>query len=322
MKAIVRSRYGSADVLRFTDVPDPVPGDGEVLVRVRATSINTADLDNLRGKPAVSRLMTGLTKPKSPTLGLDVAGEVVEVGPGVTTLQPGDRVWGDVYGRFGAFAEYVSAPARVFSRFPDELDFETAATAPHSAVLALQALDGKGRIEPGSRVLVNGAGGCVGPFAIQLAKAFGAEVTGVDHTDKLELMTRAGADHVVDYTRTDITRSGERYDLIVDIAATRSVFRFRRPLRRHGAYVLIAATMAGFVQAAVGGALVSALGTKRMGVFGWAPSKAEDLATLGTMMIAGEVRPIIDRAYTLESVPEAIGYLASGRARGKLLVRV
>jgi NADPH:quinone reductase-like Zn-dependent oxidoreductase len=322
MQAIVRERYGSDEVLRFADVSEPVPGEGEVLVKVRTTSINTADLDQLRGRPLISRLMLGLTKPRSPGLGLDVVGEVVEVGPDVTTLQAGDRVWGDVFGHAGAFAEYVSAPARILSQLPEGLDMATAATVPHSAVLALQALDGKGRIRPGSRVLINGAGGCVGPFAIQLAKAFGAEVTGVDHTEKLAFMRRAGADHVVDYTQTDVTRSAQRYDLVVDIAATRSVLRFRRVLRRGGAYVLVAATIGGFVQAATVGALISVLGSRRMGVFGWTPSKGEDLATLGRMLIEGTLIPIVDRTYPLESVPDALAYLASGRARGKLLVEV
>jgi NADPH:quinone reductase-like Zn-dependent oxidoreductase len=252
---------------------------------------------------------------------LDVAGRVTAVGPEVTELRPGDEVWGDLFDvGHGSFAEYVCAPEGAFAPKPVSASFEEAATVPHSGVLALQGLSGKGPILPGQKVLINGAGGCVGPFAVQIAKSFGAEVTGVDHTRRLEMLRAIGADHVIDYTSEDLTENGLRYDLILDIAATRSILDFRSSLSPEGRYVLVARSLAGFFQALLLGAWISSKGSKRMGVFTWVPNRREDLELLSELLDAGKIQPLIDRRYGLEEVPLAFRYLEEGRAQGKLVV--
>jgi NADPH:quinone reductase-like Zn-dependent oxidoreductase len=323
MQAIVRERYGSPDDLELAEVDRPVPGDGEALVSVHAASLNTADLDYLRGFPLVGRLFTGLRRPRGRSLGMDMAGSVVEVGEGVTGLSPGDEVWADLgYAGFGAFAEYVSAPARALHHKPAGLSYEEAATFPHSAILALQGLRGRGPVRQGERVLVNGGGGCVGPFAIQIAKALGAEVTGVDTAEKADLMIKAGADHVIDYTRADFTNNRQQYDLILDIASNRSVLRFRRSLARDGRYVLIARSMGRFVETALVGAVLSLTGSRKMGVFTWKPNNGEDLRFLQRLLEEGRIKPLIDRRFGLGEVAEALRYLEQGRARGKVVIAV
>lgn len=321
MKAIVRDRYGSVEVLRLEEVPTPIPGEDEVLVRVHAASVNTADLDHLLGRPRVARLGTGLLRPRWRVPGLDMAGVVESVGAMVTRLRPGDEVWADMFSHgHGAFAEYVCAPEEAFTPKPGGIGFAQAATVPHSASLALQALRSKAPIEPGQRLLVNGGGGCVGPFAIQIAKTSGAEVTGVDHGTKFDLMKAAGADHLVDYTMEDVTRSERRFDFIVDIAADRSVFPFKRILDQRGSYVQIARSVGGFFQAALFGAMFG--GTRRMGVFMWVPNSADDLAELGRLLEEGRVTPVIDRTYPLVDVPAAMRRLADGQARGKIVITI
>lgn len=323
MKAIVQESYGSPDVLELREIDQPVPGPREVLVKVRAASVNTADLDHLRGRSIGERLAFGFSKPTHSVPGLDLAGEVVAIGEDVTRLQPGDQVWADLsVSGFGAFAEYVCAAEKVFAPKPPSLTFEEAATVPHSAVLALQGLTGKGPIQPGQRVLVNGAGGCVGPFAVQIAKSFGADVTAVDHAGKLDLPRSLGADHVIDYTQEEFTRNGQRYDLILDIAARRSVLHYRRSLAPGGRYVLIARSLGGFFQAALLGALISVGGSKRMGVFMWNPGRREDLDSLTRLLDAGRIKPLIDRRYGLSQVPGALRYVEEGRARGKVVIMV
>lgn len=321
MRAIVKDRYGPPDVLYVDELDVPIPGDDQVLVKVQAASLNTADSDHLRGLPPIARLGTGLRRPKSRRIGLDVAGRVEAVGRAVTGLRPGDEVWADLFEvGHGSFAEYVCAPAAAFSPKPVTATFEVAATVPHSGVLALQGLRGKGPVEAGQKVLINGAGGCVGPFAVQIARSFGAEVTAVDHTEKLDLLRAVGADHVVDYTQEDFTENGHRYDLILDIAATRSILRFRRSLSPDGRYVLIARSLAGFFGALVLGAWISLTGRKRMGTFMWRPNHRNDLDLLRDLLDSGRVRPLIDRRYRLEDVPDALRYLEAGQARGKLIV--
>jgi len=246
---------------------------------------------------------------------------VVAVGENVARLRAGDQVWADLsVSGFGAFAQYVCAAEKVFTPKPAALSFDQAATVPHSAILALQGLTGKGPIQPGQKVLINGAGGCVGPFAVQIAKSFGAEVTGVDHTGKLDMMRSIGADHVIDYSRVDFTRNGHRYDLILDVAARHPVLHYRRSLAPRGRYVLVARSLTGFFQAMLIGALISMGGSKRMGIFMWSPNRREDLEFLGGLLEAGRIRPIIDRHYRLDQVPEALEYLRRGRARGKLVI--
>lgn len=323
MKAIVRDEYGPPGVLRFEDVAKPVPGDGEVLVRVHAASLNTADLDLLRGRPVLARIGIGLLRPKHRMLGLDLAGRVEATGKDVTSLQPGEDVWADLFSfGHGAFSEFVCASENAFSPKPPSLTFEAAATVPHSAVLALQGLRGKGEIQPGQRVLIIGAGGCVGPFAIQIAKAFGAEVTGVDHTGKLDLMRSAGADYVIDFTREDFTRNGAKYDLILDIVDQHSVLHYRRSLSPRGRYVLIARNLSGFFQAFFLGGWISLTGSKRMGIFMWNPNKKQDLEFLNDLLERGLIKPLIDRTFELSEVSEALHYLEDGRARGKVIIQL
>lgn len=299
----------------------PDPADDQVLVEVRASSVNTADLDVLRGVPRATRMAMGWSRPRSPSLGIDVAGEVVKAGSGVTRFRPGDEVWGDLFDSgLGAFAEYVSVPERSLAPKPPALSFEQAATIPHSGLLAYQALKSRGLPRPGQKVLVNGAGGCVGPFAIQIAKANGAEVTGVDHTDKLDFMRSVGADHVIDYTTEDYTKSGRRYDLVVDVAVNRSVFAVRRVLEPAGAYVQVARNLSGFLSAAVLGALLSLGSERSLGVFNWVAGKEEDLLSVSDLIQEGKMTPVIDRTYRLIEVSEALRYHAEERARGKLLI--
>lgn len=320
MKAILKDSYGSPDVLILAEVDKPEPVGDQVLVRVEAASLNTADLDILRGFPRAVRVGVGWRAPKYHGVGLDVAGRVEAVGPDVTGFQPGDEVWADLYQYgHGAFTEYVCLPEGAFTAKPAGITFEQAATVPHSGLLAIQALTSRGPIR-GQEVLINGAGGCVGPFAIQIARAMGAAVTGVDHTDKLEVMRRAGADRVADYTKEDVTRDRARYDLIVDIAATRSPLRFLPALAPGGRYVLIARTIGGFIRAATVDALVARAVGKRIGVFNWVPSRRQDLDTIGRLIAQGKVSPLIDRSYSLVEVPEAFRRLEAGLLRGKAVV--
>ena len=321
MKAVIKDRYGQPDVLRLTEVGKPVVGSGDALVRVHAASLNTADSDHLWGRPRLARIGTGLRRPATGRVGLDVAGTVEDVGRGVTGLRPGDEVWADLFTHgHGSLAEYVLAPAQAFAPKPAGSTFEEAATVPHSGILALQGLRAGGAISTGDSVLVNGAGGCVGPFAVQIAKAFGAEVTAVDHRGKLDMLRKLGADHVVDYTREDVTARGRRYDLILDIAANRSVLRYRRCLHPEGRYVLIARTLSGFFEAALVGGVITLTSSKRMGVFMWRPNERADLDALADLLDKRLVTPRIDRRFRLEDAAEAFRYLQGGHARGKVIV--
>lgn len=321
MKAIVRDRYGSTDVLKLEDIDQPTPGDHEVLVKVRAASINTADIDQLTGSPRAGRLFTGIRHPRSRRLGLDMAGEVEAVGAGVSRFAPGDAVWADMFpSGMGAFAEYVCAPEKAFHRKPDGLSFERAAAVPHSGLLALQALGARGGVRSGDRVLINGAGGCVGPFAVQIAKARGAVVTGVDQGDKLDMVLSLGADRVIDYTREDFAKRGIRYDFILDIAARRTLLTHWRALEPGGTYVQVSRTLGGFMRAAIFGGMVGLGSGRSMGVFRWEPNRKEDLDRLAGMIARGEVTPLVDRQYSLEGVAEAMRRQGEGRARGKLII--
>ena len=323
MRAIVREEYGSPDVLELKEIEKPVPRDGEVLIKVHAASVNTADLDYLRGRPAAARVASGIRRPRGDRIGLDVAGRVEAVGRNATALRVGEDVWADLFdfGQ-GAFAEYVCVSAEAFAPMPSGVTFEQAATVPHSGVLALQGLLGFGEINPGETVLINGAGGCVGPFAIQLAKSFGTEVTGVDHGGKFDLMRAAGADHLVDYTNEDFTTNGRRYDLILDIVDDHSVLHYRQSLAPGGRYVLIARRLTGFAQAFLVGAGVSITSNKRMGTFMWRANRRADLDLIKTLLENGKVEPIIDRRFQLSEVPDALRYQEDGHARGKVVITV
>ena len=320
MKAVRRHSYGPPDVLEVVDVDTPEPIADQVLVRVAAASLNTADLDLLLGVPRAGRMLGGWRRPKSPRVGVDVVGRVEAVGPETKILSVGDEVWADLfqYGG-GAFAEYVCLPERAFTQKPVGLGTEVAATVPHSGLLALQAVSAAGQMAD-KKVLINGAGGCVGPFAIQIAKARGATVTGVDHTGKLDLIREAGADEVVDYTLQDVTRGADRFDVVVDIAATRSPLRFLPILTPRGRYVQVARSLTGFIGTATIGAFVAKLAGKKIGNFNWAPSQESDLKAMAELIESGQVQPLIHRRYSLDDVPAAYQDLVDGALRGKAII--
>ncbi len=318
MRAIVHYEYGSPDVLKCEEVPKPFAGDDEVLVRVRAASVNPADWHTLRADPFLIRLMgDGFRKPKNKLLGIDVAGEVEAVGRNVKEFQPGDAVFG---ASKSAFAEYVCAREDRLVLKPTGTTFEEAAAVPVAAISALQGLRDKGRIQRGQKVLINGASGGVGTFAVQIAKAFEADVTGVCSTRNLDMVRSIGADHVIDYTREDFTKNGARYDLILDAAAYRSISDYRRALSPKGVYVLIGGSVARLFQVLLLGPWFSMTGSK-MG-FMMARITKEDLVFLKELLEAGKVVPVIDRRYPLSEVADALRYLEEGHARGKVVITV
>ncbi|MFN2484161.1 MAG: NAD(P)-dependent alcohol dehydrogenase [Candidatus Limnocylindria bacterium] len=324
VKAIVRSEYGTPDILRLEEIPTPEPGDGEVLVRIRASSVNRTDLESLAGRPLVYRAFMGLRRPRNGRLGLDAAGEVEAVGPGVERFKPGDKVFADLlYHGMCAFAEYACAREKAWRPIPDGVDFETAATLPASAVLALQGLGGRDGVRAGERVLIIGASGSVGIFAVQLAKAAGAHVTGVSSAGKFDLVRSIGADDVIDYARENYTRGDRRYDRILDAVAMHSVFSVRRALTAGGVYGAHGGrSSGGLLQAMALGPLLSVGRKRRIGVVMGRPNDAADLATVGEMVRAGTLVPLIDRTFTLAGVPEALRIYAAGEARGKLVIRI
>jgi NADPH:quinone reductase-like Zn-dependent oxidoreductase len=319
MKAIVSTRYGSPDVMRLQEVDKPEVTDDGVLVRVRATSVNPHDWHSLRGEPYIMRLGEGLRRPKRTVLGIDAAGVVEAVGKNVTDLQAGDEVFGV---RSGAFAEYVSG--RNFVPKPVGLTFEQAAAVPVAGLTALQGLRDKGAVQPGQRVLIYGAGGGVGSFAVQIAKAFGADVTGVTSTDNVEMVRSIGADQVIDYTRDDFTRSGQRYDLILDIGAKRPLWKYRRVLEPNGTLVLVggsAGRWIGPVARALGALVLSRFVGQTLRPFLSDVNKA-DLLALKELVEAGKVTAVIDRTYPLSETAEAIRYVETGQVTGKVVITV
>jgi NADPH:quinone reductase-like Zn-dependent oxidoreductase len=326
MRAAVRERYGSPDVVHLTEVERPVPAADQVLVRVQAASVNRADLDGIEPRPAFVRSFLGLRAPRNHRLGIDVAGVVESVGPRVTKFRPGDKVFADLFGfGQGAFAEYVCASEKAFLAIPTGMSFEDAATIPHSAILAIQALRLRGgrTIRPGDRVLIDGASGNVGPFAVQIAKSMGAEVTGVCSTAKVDFVRSFGADHVLDYTKVDYTATGERYDWIVDTDSHHSILRVRRALLPNGVYVTLGGTSWPILGGVVLGPLISLASDKWTGLLlWWKPFKAEDVATLGKLVAAGKVKPVIDRRYSLSEIVEALHWVDDGHARGKVIITI
>ena len=335
MKAIVQEKYGSADVLELREIDKPTAGDDEVLVRVRAASLHPDVWHAVKGVPFVLRVMgSGLRKPKHGVPGTDLAGHVESVGKNVTRFQPGDEVFGlsvlaNLWRNGGAYAEYAAVPETRLQLKPADLTFEQAAAVPTSGSLAVQAVRDEGRVRSGQRVLINGAGGAVGTFAVQLAKAYGANVTGVDSPAKLDMLRSIGADRVIDYTKEDFTRSGERYDVVLDIAGTRPWSASKRALTPDGTYVLIGHDQYGasghrwfgslgrFFKLMVISPFVSHLhpfrGTKDPG---------DRLVVLKELIEAGKITPVIDRTFPLSEVPEAIRYLESGQTRGKIVIVV
>ena len=326
MKAVVYTDYGPPDVLQIRDIKKPVPNDDQVLVRVRAASVNPYDWHFIRGTPYVMRLMIGgLRKPKDPRVGVDYAGTVEAVGKNVTLLKPGDEVFGN---RTGAFAEYVCARAdRAIALKPANLTFEQAAGVPVAALTALQGLRDKGKIQPGQKVLINGASGGVGTFAVQIAKALGAEVTGVCSTRNVDLVRSLGADHVVDYTREDFTKGEQRYDVILDNVGTQPLSGFRRVLKPNGICVMIGGggpndgKWVGPIARPIKAMLISPFISQKMSMM-MAEGNKDDLNILADLMQSGRVTPVIDRAYPLSEIREAVRYVETGRARGKVVITV
>jgi NADPH:quinone reductase-like Zn-dependent oxidoreductase len=320
VKAIVYTNYGPPEVLGLKEVAKPIPRNDEVLIKVQAVSVNRSDWEGLRGKPLYARI-GGLLRPRHQILGSDVAGQVEMAGRNVRQFQPGDEVFGDILPRLGGFAEYVRARESALALKPASMTFEEAAAIPQAAVIALQAIRDKGRVQPGQKVLINGAGGGAGTFAVQLAKLYGAEVTGVDNTGKLDFMRSLGADHVIDYTREDFTKNGERYDLILDVVAHRSVFAYKRALRSNGSYFLAGGSVATILQILLLGAWIRGTTGKRIRILAVQPN-TEDVDFMKELIEAGKVTTVIDKTYPLSEVPEAIGYVGEGDARGKVVITV
>jgi NADPH:quinone reductase-like Zn-dependent oxidoreductase len=323
MKGIVYRCYGSPDVLRYEDIPKPSAADDEVLVRVHAASVNPLDWHYMEGTPYMVRIDAGFGKPQNPRLGVDFAGTVEAVGRSVTRFKPGDEVFG---GKSGAFAEYVAVHEnKAIVLKPGNVTFEQAAAVPIAAVTALQALRDKGHIRAGQKVLINGASGGVGTFAVQIAKSFGAEVTGVCSTRNVDLVRSIGADHVIDYTKEDFTKGQQHYDLIVDIVGTHSLPEYNRVLNPKGTLVMVGSTTPGHwfgwladpIQALVLSPFVSQKFSMMLTDF-----NKEDLAILGTLVQSGKVTPVIDRRYKLSEAPTALRYLEAGHARGKVVLTV
>jgi NADPH:quinone reductase-like Zn-dependent oxidoreductase len=324
MKAIVNEKYGSPDVLQFKEVAKPTPQDNEVLVQVHAASVNAAELHLLRADPFLMRFMGfGLLKPKHTILGAAMAGRVEAVGRNVTQFQPGDEIFGDLTKcGFGAFAEYVCASEDALALKPANVTFEEAAAVPLAAITALQGLRAKGQIQPGQKVLIYGAGGGVGTFAVQIAKAFGAEVTAVCSTRNVDLVRSIGADHVIDYTQADFTKNGQQYDLIFAVNGYHSISDYKRALNPKGVYVFIGGSIAAMFQAMLLGPLISMNGKQKMGSMGVAQPNQKDLVFMKELLEAGKVVPVIDRRYPLRETAEALRYLEKGHAQGKVVITV
>ena len=320
MKAIIYSKYGLPDVLHLEDVPEPTPKNDGVLVKVHAASINDWDWGLLRGKPLLNRF-TGPLRPKYKILGTDIAGRVEAVGKNVTRFQVGDDVFGDLSNSgFGGFAEYVCATESALSIKPAGMTFEQAAATPHAAVLALQGLRYKRPIQPGQKVLFNGAGGGAGTFAVQIAKSLGAEFTGVDSAMKLDMLGSRGADHVIDYVQQDFTRTGERYDRIIDVQAHRSVADYKRALKPGGICVLIGGSIPRIFLAGLIGPIASITGDKTIRILMHKANK--DLEYISELFEAGKLSPVIDKTYPLSEVPDALLRFGAAQAHGKIVITV
>jgi NADPH:quinone reductase-like Zn-dependent oxidoreductase len=322
MKAIMQLKYGPLEVLRLEEIPKPTPGHDEVLVEIHASSVNYSNMLIVRGKPFLVRLSCGLLKPKFKVPGTDIAGRVEAVGGNVRQFQPGDEVFGDISRcGYGAYAEYVCVPENVLALKPANISFEEAATVPETAVVALQGLRDKGQIKVGQKVLIYGASGGIGSFAVQMAKIFGAEVTGVCSAQNFDLVRSLGADHVIDYTQEDFTKSGQRYDLILATAGYHSIFAYRRALSPRGIYVMAGGTMKQIFQAILLGPWISMIGSKKLRSLSLKINQ-KDLVVMKELIEAGKVKPVIDRRYPLSEVVEALRYYAKGHSRGKVVINI
>lgn len=318
MKAVVYTQYGSPDILQLAEVEKPVPKANQVLIKVYAASLNTLDRATY-GAPLFVRLISGngLRKPKNQRIGVDLAGRIEAVGSAVTHVQPGDEVFG---GGQGAFAEYACASAEAIALKPPAVSFAAAAAVPVAGLTALQGLRDKGKIQPGQQVLIYGAGGGVGTFAVQMAKAFGAEVTAVCGPHNVEMVRAIGADQVIDYTREDFTKLRQRYDLIAAVNGQQSMLSYRRALKPKGTCVVVGGSLTQVVQALLFGPLLSKTGSKKIGFMGIAKLNQQDLVVIGDLLEAGKVTSVIDRRYPLRETADALRYLEEGHARGKVVI--
>ena len=320
MKAVVYTRYGLPDVLGLTDVPTPVPKDGEVLVQVHTVSLNASDWEALRGKPLYARI-GGAFRPRHHILGSDIAGRVEAAGRNATRFRPGEDVFADILSQMGGFAEYVCVPETALAPMPAGMTYEEAAALPQAGAIALQGIRDKGQVQPGQKVLINGAGGGSGMYAIQLAKLNGAEVTGVDNAEKREFMRSLGADHVIDYTREDFTTNGRTYHLILDLAAHHPAFACKGSLLPGGRYLYVGGSVATLLQVLLIGPVIGRAEGKKIRLLA-VRQGAQHLAPLVELCQAGKIAMVIDRRYRLDEVPEALWYLGEGHAQGKIVVIV
>jgi NADPH:quinone reductase-like Zn-dependent oxidoreductase len=327
VKAIVRDRWGGPDVVRIEEIPTPAPGPGEVLVRIHAASVNRADLDGLEPRPGFLRVFMGIRAPRARQVGIDVAGVVERTGEGATRFTPGDRVFTDLFttGAPGSFAEFIAVPERVLQPIPASMSFEVASTLPHSAILALQGLRTRSgqTVGPGSKVLIGGASGNVGPFAVQIAKHLGAHVTGVARTEKLDFVRSLGADHVIDYTATDYTATGDRYDWIMDTDSHQPMRHVRRALQDGGRYLTLGGDSLPIAAALLAGPILSIGSSRRAGLMlWWKPFHPPDVARISELVETGAVTPSIDRRFPLSETADALRWVDDGQAHGKVVVTI
>ncbi|MEO8172645.1 MAG: NAD(P)-dependent alcohol dehydrogenase [Sediminibacterium sp.] len=320
MRAIVYTRYGGPEVLELKEIENPLPTDNEVLIKVFAVSINDWDFGLFQGTTFVNRVLYGLWKPKRQILGSDIAGRIEAIGKNVTRFTAGDEVYGDLSGRWGGFAEYVCADENALALKPADMSFEQAAAIPQAAVLAVQGLLDEGQIKPGQKLLINGAGGGVGTFAIQIAKTFNAEITVVDSVAKLGMLRSLGASHVIDYAKEDFTRNGKTYDLILDVRTDRSVFHYIRALNPGGTYVTVGGSMSRLFQAMLLGSFISKSRKKNIRVVMLKPNK--HLSYISELFEAGKLNPVIEGPFRLEEVPQAFRIFGKGLHKGKIVISV
>ncbi|KAA3614992.1 MAG: NAD(P)-dependent alcohol dehydrogenase [Calditrichaeota bacterium] len=319
MKAIVYSQYGNPEVLKLKDIDKPVPKSNEVLIKIYATSLNASDGEFLKGRPFYTR-MWGLFKPGKTILGSDIAGVVEACGEEVKEFKKGDAVFGDIFDFWGGLAEYVCVPANRLLLKPGSISFEKASSIPQAALVALQGLRDNGKVQPGQKVLINGAGGGSGSFAVQLAKLFGAHVTCVDSLQKFELMRLLGADEVIDYTQEDFTENRQKYDLILDLIASHSIFHYKRALTKKGVYIMVGGNIPHLLQTAVFGSIISLTGKRKMGILGAKPNKG--LADIIQFIESGKIKPVVDRTFKLDETPEAFKVLIEENVKGKIVIRI
>ena len=320
MKAIVYQKYGSPDVLELKETEKPSPKDNEVLVKVYAASINDWDWGLMQGTPFVNRMLNGLLRPKRKVLGSDIAGRIEAVGKKVQNFKPGDEVYGDLSNFWGGFAEYVCARENLLALKPSEMTFEQAAAIPQAAMLAVQGLLDKGRLQKGQKLLINGAGGGVGTFGVQIAKLYVAEITGVDNPGKLEMMKSMGFDNVIDYTKEDFTKNSRRYDLILDVKTNRSIFSYTRALNPKGIYVTVGGSTFRLMQAFILGPLIRIFGGKHIKIVLLKPNK--DLSYINELFAADKIKPVIDGPYKLGETRKAFGLFGKGDHKGKVVITI